>query len=88
MNNNTSVKVFRITGSFKQRREISPFSKELCALTEDQAKERLFSEFGSRNRLKRQQIHIKEITEISNEEITDPFVKKLVTTDFNIPYEE
>ena len=88
MNNNTSVKVFRITGSFKQRRETSPFSKELCALTEDQAKERLFSEFGSRNRLKRQQIHIKEITEISNEEITDPFVKKLVTTDFNIPYEE
>ena len=88
MNNNTSVKVFRITGSFKQRRETSPFSKELCALTEDQAKERLFSEFGSRNRLKRQQIHIKEITEISREEITDPFVKKLVTTDFNIPYEE
>lgn len=88
MNNNTSVKVFRITGSFKQRREISPFSKELCALTEDQAKERLFSEFGSRNRLKRQQIHIKEITEISREEITDPFVKKLVTTDFKIPYEE
>ena len=88
MNNNTSVKVFRITGSFKQRREISPFSKELCALTEDQAKERLFSEFGSRNRLKRQQIHIKVITEISKEEITDPFVKKLVTTDFKIPFEE
>lgn len=88
MNNNTSVKVFRITGSFKQRREISPFSKELCALTEDQAKERLFSEFGSRNRLKRQQIHIKVITEISKEEITDPFVKKLMTTDFKIPFEE
>ncbi|MHA1968877.1 MAG: 50S ribosomal protein L18Ae [Candidatus Hodarchaeales archaeon] len=88
MNNNTSVKVFRITGSFKQRRETSPFSKELCALTEDQAKERLYSEFGSRNRLKRQQIRIVEITQISTKEITDPFVKKLVTTDFKIPYEE
>jgi large subunit ribosomal protein LX len=88
MNNNTSVKVFRITGSFKQRRETSPFSKELCALTEDQAKERLYSEFGSRNRLKRQQLRIVEIIQISTKEITDPFVKKLVTTDFKIPYEE
>ena len=88
MNNNTSVKVFRITGSFKQRHETSPFSKELCALTEDQAKERLYSEFGSRNRLKRQQIRIVEITQISTKEITDPFIKKLVTTDFKIPYEE
>ena len=88
MSNDTSVKVFRIIGSFKQKRETSPFSKEICALTEDQAMERLYSEFGSRNRLKRQQIRIEEINQISNNEITDPFVKKLVTTDFKIPYEE
>jgi large subunit ribosomal protein LX len=86
--NNISVKVFRITGSFKQKRETTPFSKELCALSEEQAKERLFSEFGSRNRLKRRQIRISSINVITPEEITDPFVKKLVTTDFKIPYED
>ncbi len=85
---NKSVKVFRITGSFKQRRETTPFSKELCALTEEQAKERLFSEFGSRNRLKRRQIRISSINVITPEEITDPFVKKLVSSEFKIPYED
>jgi len=88
MNNNESVKVFRIIGSFKQRRETTQFSKELSALTEEQAKDRLFAEFGSRNRLKRRQIRINSIKIITPEEITDPFIKKLVTTDFKIPYED
>ncbi|UCG90794.1 MAG: 50S ribosomal protein L18a [Candidatus Heimdallarchaeota archaeon] len=83
-----SVKIFRISGSFKQRRETTSFSKELCALTEEQAKDKLFSEFGSRNRLKRRQIRIISIDEISPKEITDPFVQKLVTTDFKIPHED
>ena len=88
MNNNESVKVFRIIGSFKQRRETTPFSKEFSSLTEEQAKDRLFAEFGSRNRLKKRQIRISSIKIITHEEITDPFVKKLVTTDFKIPYED
>ncbi len=88
MKNDISVKIFRISGSFKQRQQTTSFSKELCALTEDQAKDKLFSEFGSRNRLKRGQIRIISIDEISPEEITDPFVQKLITTDFKIPYED
>jgi large subunit ribosomal protein LX len=88
MKGNITVKIFRITGSFKQRRQITPFSKEFCALTEEQAKNKLFSEFGSRNRLKRGQIRIETIEEISKDEITDPFVEKIIKTDFKIPYED
>lgn len=88
MENDISVKIFRISGFFKQRRQTTSFSKEFCALTEEQAKDKLFTEFGSRNRLKRRQIRITSISKISPEEITDPFVQKLVTTDFKIPYED
>ncbi|MHA2223879.1 MAG: 50S ribosomal protein L18Ae [Candidatus Hodarchaeales archaeon] len=88
MNSDVSVKIFRISGSFKQRRQITPFSKELCALTEEQAKDKLYSEFGSRNRIKRRQVQIASINEISPDEITDPFVLKLTKTDFKIPYED
>ncbi len=88
MKNDISVKIFRISGSFKQRRQTTPFSKELCALTEEQAKEKLFAEFGSRNRLKQRQIRIASIDVISPEETTDPFVQKLIATDFKIPYED
>ncbi|MFX0170648.1 MAG: 50S ribosomal protein L18Ae [Candidatus Hodarchaeota archaeon] len=88
MKSDISVKIFRILGSFKQRREVTSFSKEICALNEEQAKEKLFSEFGSRNRLKRRQIRISSIDEISPKEITDPIIQKMVTTDFKILYED
>lgn len=88
MKKDISVKFFRISGSFKQKRETTSFSKEFCALTEEQAREKLFSEFGSRNRLKQRQIRISSIDEISLEEIKDPFLQKLVTTNFKIPYED
>jgi len=88
MKEEVSVKIFRISGFFKQRRQTTSFSKELCALTEEQAKDKLFSEFGSRNRLKRGQIRITSIDEITPRDITDPFVQKLVNTEFKIPYEE
>jgi len=88
MKDEVSVKIFRISGFFKQRRQTTSFSKELCALTEEQAKDKLFSEFGSRNRLKRGQIRITSIDEIAPGDITDPFIQKLVDTKFKIPYEE
>ncbi|UCE13864.1 MAG: 50S ribosomal protein L18a [Candidatus Heimdallarchaeota archaeon] len=88
MKPNVSVKIFRISGSFKQRRQVTSFSQELCALTEDDAKEKLFSEFGSRNRLKRRQIQITSIENIPPEEVSDPFVQKLITNEFKIPYED
>jgi large subunit ribosomal protein LX len=88
MKEEVSVRIFRISGFFKQRRQTTSFSKELCAITEEQAKDKLYSEFGSRNRLKRGQIRITSVDEISPGDITDPFVQKIVNTEFKIPYED
>jgi len=87
LNNDVSVQIFRIKGQFKYKRRTSNFSKEFCALTEEQAKEKLYSELGSRNRLKRIQIRISKIEKIKPEEITDPLVQKIVNSEFIIPYE-
>jgi len=88
LNNNQKVQIFRISGSFKQKKQLSNFSKEFCALTEEQAKEKLFTELGSRNRLKRRQIRIDSILKITSQEVTDPFIQKLISTEFKIPFEE
>ena len=88
MSNEKSVKIFRITGNFKQRRETSPFSKEYLAVTEKNAKDKLFSQLGSKNRLKRNQIKIQSISEISKEEVTDPLIEKIINNDFSIPVED
>ena len=88
MSNENSVKIFRISGYFKQRRETSPFSKEYLAVSERNAKDKLFSQFGSKNRLKRNKIKIQTIVEITKEEITDPLIEKIVNNDFSIPTED
>jgi large subunit ribosomal protein LX len=88
LNGNQTVQVFRISGIFRQRREVSEFSKEFCALTEEQAKEQLYTQLGSKNRLKRRQIRIDSISIISREEVTDPLIQKILDTEFNIPFEE
>ncbi len=54
-------------GLFKQK-----FTRELVALSKEQALERIYSDMGSKQRLVRNLIHIEEITEVKPEEITDP----------------
>ncbi|MHA1993767.1 MAG: 50S ribosomal protein L18Ae [Candidatus Hodarchaeales archaeon] len=88
MTNEKSVKIYRISGYFKQRRETTPFSKEYLALTQRNAKDKLFSQFGSKNRLKRSQIKIQSIMEITKDEITDPLIEKIIKNDFSIPVED
>ena len=88
MSKEKSVKIYRISGYFKQRRESTPFAKEYLALTQRDAKDKLFSQFGSKNRLKRNQIKIQSIKEISQDEITDPVIEKILENDFSIPVED
>ena len=88
MSNEKSVKIFRISGYFKQRRETTPFSKEYLALTQRNATDKLYSQFGSKNRLKKNQIKIQSIVEITKDEIKDPLIEKIINSDFNIPVEE
>ena len=74
------MKGFRVTGSFKDARAgKQPFSVEVADEDVDKANEQILSTLGSRHKLKRWEIFIDEIVEISNEEIKDPVVKYKVT---------
>lgn len=66
------MQVYRVRGWFKQGFQRQKFTRELFALSNEQALERIYSDLGSKHKLKRNQIHIEEITEIKPEEVSDP----------------
>ena len=70
------MKGFRVTGTFADvRAGQQPFKVEVAAEDEAAAKEQIVSTLGSRHKVKRWQVTITEIVEISNDEIVDPVVK-------------
>lgn len=73
----SEVKVFRVVGRITKPNFQTDFKKEIRALKPEQAVERVYQEIGSKHRVKRFQIKILKVDEISAEEITDITVKKL-----------
>ena len=73
----SEIKVFRIIGRIAKPNFQVDFKKEMRALKPEEAVERIYKEIGSKHRVKRFQIKILKVEEISAEEITDPIVKKL-----------
>lgn len=63
------TKVWRAVGKYRKNKRTFTFTKELIALKESHARERIFSELGSRHRVKRRSIEISEIVEIKPEEV-------------------
>jgi len=72
------TKIFRIQGKFMMGKSFKPFTKELKATNENDIKEKIYSEFGSKHGIKRSKIIIDEIKEISEDEVLDPIVKALI----------
>jgi large subunit ribosomal protein LX len=72
------TKIYRIEGRFKMGDQTQVFSKELKSLNEENIYEKIYSEFGSKHRINRNQINIEKIKEISAEEVSDPLVKALL----------
>ena len=66
------MKIFRIRGWFKQGLYRQRFTRELLALSKEQALERVYSDLGSKHRVKRNLIHIGEAVEVIPEEVKDP----------------
>ncbi|MFX1367936.1 MAG: 50S ribosomal protein L18Ae [Promethearchaeota archaeon] len=73
-----SSKVWRATGEYRKKRRIFTFSKEMIALKEDHVRERLYSEIGSRHRVKRKDIEIQTIIEIKPEEVGDLDLRRIL----------
>jgi len=77
------MKAFRIIGTFRVkdrefRNDLQDFKVELAAADEKAAREKIVSNFGSHHRVGREEIFIKELTLLKNEDITDPVVKHQV----------
>ncbi|MFX0162659.1 MAG: 50S ribosomal protein L18Ae [Candidatus Hodarchaeota archaeon] len=67
----TDVKIFRIIGTYRDIRNgfTQAFKFELRALKEEEAKEKVYSELGSKHRIRRRFINIErvEVVEDSSE---------------------
>jgi len=68
----TIIKTFKIKGRFRCGKYEQNFTKELRGLSEKHVIERLYSEIGSKHRVKRGLIHISEISEIKPESESRP----------------
>lgn len=72
------MKAYLATGSFKTGKFTSQkFSIEVAAENEAGVNEQIYSNLGSRHKLKRTQIMIDEIRPLKGDEITNPTVEYL-----------
>lgn len=72
------TKIYRVKGSFQMGSETQVFTKELRAIKEEDIYEKLYSIFGSKHGIKRNQIKIDSIEEISEDEVLDPIVQAIL----------
>lgn len=71
-------KIWRATGEYDKKNKVFVFTKELIADKEAHVKEKIYSDLGSRHRVKRRQIRFEKIEEIEPEELTDLDLRRLL----------
>ncbi len=72
-----SVKVFHIEGTYIRLNRRLKFSREIRAITKEQACEQLYTQIGSFHRVKRQKITIDQVTEIPPTEAKTLIIRRL-----------
>ncbi|MCL2172652.1 MAG: 50S ribosomal protein L18a [Nitrososphaerota archaeon] len=72
------MKVFRVTGEISKPNLATTFAKELLAEKSEHAIEKVYTELGSRHRVKRFHIKIESAIEVPADEIEDVILKKYV----------
>ena len=75
----SELKVFRVTGEINKPNLKTPFTKELLATKPEHAVEKVYAEIGSKHRVKRFQLKISNVEEISTDDIENTILKKIVT---------
>ncbi|HIP75326.1 MAG TPA: 50S ribosomal protein L18a [Thermococcus paralvinellae] len=71
------VKVYRVKGVFEREGKKQKFTKEYRAVKQEDVVELVYSEIGSKHRVKRTKIWIESIEEINPEEAENPIVRRL-----------
>lgn len=72
------MKVFRVMGEIRKPNLKTSFRKEVVAIKPEHAVEKVFTELGSKHRVKRFHIKITGVEEVPLQEIENPLLKKLV----------
>ncbi|MCS7096239.1 MAG: 50S ribosomal protein L18Ae [Nitrososphaerota archaeon] len=80
----SELKVFRVTGEIQKPNLQTSFRREVVALKPEHAVERVYTELGSKHRVKRFQIKITNVEEISPEEARSPLIRKLMVGEMGI----
>ena len=73
------MKVFRVTGDIRKPNLKTSFRKEIITTKPEHAVEKVYTELGSKHRVKRFQIKIISVEEVPTDEIEDPILKKYAT---------
>lgn len=72
-----SVKIFRLQGTYRRVKRTVRFSQEIRAVTENQAREQLYTQLGSFHRVKRSAITIETVEIIPPEESEKLLIRHL-----------
>ena len=72
------MKVFRVMGEIQKTNLKTPFRKEVIAVKPEHAVEKVYTELGSRHRVKRFHIKISKVEEVAPQDIEDPLIRKIV----------
>jgi len=73
------LKVFRVTGEIQKPNLKTSFRKEIIAAKPEHAVEKVYTEIGSKHRVKRFHIKIISVEEVPLDKIENPILKNFVT---------
>ena len=68
------MQAFRATGTFPNGRTVQPFTKDVVAADEVDARHRIYSFFGSRHGVNRRFVNIENVAKIEPTESSEPIV--------------
>lgn len=72
------MKAYRVSGRFRMGRDWQPYSKELAAVDEAAAREKLVSLLGSQHGVGRKYVTIAKVEEVPKDRIEDQAVRHRV----------
>jgi large subunit ribosomal protein LX len=72
------MKVFKVTGEIFKPNLATSFAKEILADKSEHAVEKIYTELGSRHRVKRHHIKISSSVEVPTDQIENEVLKKIV----------
>ena len=73
------MKAYKVSGSFMMGTKWMKYSREVAAVDEAGAKERIFSDLGSKHKVRRRYIKIDEVAEVPVDQVEDLAVKHLAS---------